>query len=120
MSNYELVPPKSKLVSFNSAYLPAKGDGCLTFKLKVFDFKEDEKRCDLMVKHAILNKDGSFKKDKYGSYVIKDDDYYIALFKLGVKEIKGLEGKKFIPQWPIMKEIVQKIIEINTAVTTEK
>lgn len=112
---YELVPPKSKLIDYKSVYLGDK----LTFKLKVFDFEEDEEYSQLIFKHA-KKKGNDFVSDEDGNYIIDNESYYTDMFRLGVKEIHGLKGKKFKPAWKVIKEIVNKIRFINSVQDTEK
>lgn len=112
---YELVPPKSKLIDYKSVYLGDK----LTFKLKVFDFEEDEEYSQLIFKHA-KRKGKELVKDDKGNYIIDNENYYSDMFRLGVKEIHGLKGKKFTPSWKIIKEIVNKISSINSVQDLEK
>ena len=95
---YELVPPTSKLIEHESPYLKD-----VVFKLKVFDFAEDEQYQTLLMKA-----EGQ-----------EEESVYIDLFKLGVAEIVGIEGK-FSPNWRVIKSIVNKIISINTVSELEK
>jgi len=103
---FELVPPKSKTIEYESIHLKE-----ITFILKVFNFEEDNKFTQIILDNRIIA-DG--KEDDFNG-----EQYYIDAFKLGVKEIKGIEGP-FSPSWRVIKEIVNKIIEINTATNLEK
>jgi hypothetical protein len=95
---YELVPPTSKLIDFETPYLKD-----VVFNLKVFNFEEDEQYQELLMQ----------SEGKYS------EDIYIDLFKLGVDSIKGVEGK-FTPNWRVIKSVVNKIISINTVTELEK
>ena len=95
---YELVPPTSKIIEFETPYL----DG-VVFKLKVFNFEEDEHYQDILIRSQ-------------GKY---NEDVYLELFKFGVSEIVGVDGK-FSPNWRVIKSIVNRIISVNTVTELEK
>lgn len=103
---YELVPPKSKIIKYQSPF----HDG-VTFKLKVFDFDEDDLYTQLTLKHIKIEGD----KVEY----VNSEEYYLNVFKLGVKEIDGVKGK-FRPSWKTIKNVVNKISEINSVVDVKK
>lgn len=110
---YKLVPPKSKIIEFVSPFL--KG---VTFNLKVFDFDEDDKYTDIHIK----------SKKKVGEDSVFDSNYfYTEVFKLGVKDIVGLDGEedekgfiKFVPTIKLMKNVVGEIVKINNSADLEK
>ena len=106
---YELVPPKSGLVEYKSVYY--QEDNAPIFMLKIFDFEEDQEYTSLIIKNS--------DKDEDGKIIINNEQYYIDLFRLGVPEIKGVEGK-FTPSWKVIKEVVNKIVSINSVSELEK
>jgi hypothetical protein len=123
--NYILtVPPKNKLVEYESRLLK-EGSG-LVFVLKILDFDEDDILSSLLTKYSKKTRDGKLKEDKDGNLIVNNNDYYAEMFKLLVKEIKGLEipkGKssiKFSPPWRIIKEVVNEGRRINSQINTGK
>lgn len=106
---FKLVPPKSKIIEYKSVYLDD-----ITFVLKVFDFDEDDVSSSLLLKNAKLNEKGEFEKDENNRIIIENDKYYCDIFELGVKEIHGLKTENFSPSWKVIKEIVNKILVINS------
>ena len=111
---YKLVPPKNKLIEYESPYL--KG---ILFKIKVFDFDEDDKANQILLDNAKRDDKGDLLVDENGNFSIDKDQYYIDIFELGVKEIEGIEGE-FTPSWKIIKTVVNKILQINNDVDLEK
>ena len=110
---FELVPPKGKLIDYESPYL--KG---VTFKLKVFDFSEDDEYTGILLRNC---------KEIEGNLIVDNENYYIEIFNLGVSDVIGLdikpdkEGKvKFQPTVKVFKTVVNKIIEINNPSSLEK
>jgi len=122
--NYNLVPPKSKLVEYKSVILSA--DSPIRFMLKVFDFEEDDNFSVLALEHARKNDDGTLFEDDNGDLEILNDAYYVDMFKMGCPEIKGLkvnegeEKAKFTPPWKVIKEVVNRVRRINTFIDLEK
>ncbi len=123
--NYILtVPPKNKLVEYESRLLK-EGSG-LVFVLKILDFDEDDILSSLLTKYSKKTRDGKLKEDKDGNLIVNNNDYYAEMFKLLVKEIKGLEipkGKrsiKFSPPWRMIKEVVNEGRRINSQINTGK
>ena len=105
---YELVPPQSKVVKFETPYLEG-----VAFNLKVFNFDEDEQYNALIFEHSnIGNAEGE-------EVEIDNENYYLEVFKLGVSDIEGVEGK-FTPSWRVIKSVVNKIVAINSVTELEK
>jgi len=115
---YELVPPTSKIIEYESPYL--KGNKSPKFKLKVFNFEEHETYRSLMLKYANVDDKGKLVKDGNGSCLKNKDGYYVDIFKLGVESITNLIGEKFYPSWDVIKDVVDEISRINSVTELEK
>jgi len=111
-----LVPRKSKIVEYQSVFLPE-----LTFTLKVFDFEEDDEFSLLSFKHAQKDGNGDLKKDENGLNIINNEPYYIDMFNYGVESITGIDLKEdFDLPHKVIKEVVNKLRKVNSVLDLEK
>lgn len=111
---YNLVPPKSKIVEYESPYLKD-----VKFKVKVFDFEEDDKFQRLLFDNIETSENGELLKDENGHYLLKEEQYYIDCFKMLVPEIIGITGT-FSPSWSVIKSVVNYGKSINSVTELEK
>jgi hypothetical protein len=114
---YELVPPSSKVIEYKSVYMPDKKDS--TFGLKIFNYDEDEQYTQIYLS-SLKTKDGEIVKDDSGTNIIDVEYFYIEILKLGLDNIDGKKDKKFSPSWKLTKELVNKIIDINSVANVGK
>lgn len=107
---FKMTPPKSGTEAYTSIH-----DTELTFILKIFDFEEDDIYSAMILKYMAINSKGVLVLDTNKKPVVSCKEYYVDVFEFGVIEIKGLTTNEYYPSWKVIKEIVNKISELNSA-----